>query len=71
MLYLDWSVFRDNECGLSRKTASGFNFICHGDVLVKVSTSYQICNHRNKKVHLTKMAPFSSIVFSQQFLNGY
>ena len=68
MLYLDWCVLKDKERGLSRKPASAFNFICHGDFLVKVSTSYQICNHRNEKLHLTNMGLFSSIVFRQQFL---
>ena len=71
MLYYDWCVFRVKERRLSRKTASGFNFLCHGDFFVKVSTSYQICNHRNKKVYLTKKGPFSSIVFRQQFLDSF
>ena len=71
MFYFDLCVFRDKELELSRKAASGFNFICHEDFLVTVSTSYQICNHRNKKVPLTKMGSFSSIVYGQQFLNGF
>lgn len=71
ILYLDWCVFGVKERGLSRKTAAALNFICHRDFLAKVWSSYQICNHRNKKVNLTKIGPFSSIVFSQQFLNGF
>ena len=65
ILCLDCCVFKVNERGLIRKTASGFTFWW------KFQLSTKICNQRNKKVHLTKKGPFSSIFFSQQFLYGF